>query len=58
MSFQVMAAPSHLVLMVISSEGNLFSGSPSLSLDDASQWWECVSAQTTQSGREAGQSER
>lgn len=41
-SFQSTAAPSHLVLMVISSEGNLFSGSASV--EDASQWWERVSA--------------
>ncbi|PWA26165.1 hypothetical protein CCH79_00019753 [Gambusia affinis] len=36
--FQSMAAPSHFVLMVISSDGNRFSGSASAG--GASQWWE------------------
>lgn len=41
--FQSITAPSHFVLMVISTDGNFFSRSPWMSLFSASQWWECVS---------------
>lgn len=41
--FQSITAPSHFVLMVISTDGNFFSRSPWMSLFWASQWWECVS---------------